>query len=157
MNPTIWLIAEDKTDFEVMRQIFKKKGFQGAFKLVKPSGGSGGIGRLRQQLLTLITVTRNDKNWRNGDCIVVLHDLDAHVPNRNNVQFAAIAALCKAENVVHLIADDKIEAWMLADRGLCDFLEIAAKAWDGRPEVKRDLDRCLRRKNLTYQGRGSAS
>lgn len=153
MTPSMWIISEDATDFSVLQQLFIQKGLGVILRQMSLSGGSGGISRLAQQLPKLIRAIKTHKRWQEHDCIVVIHDLDAQTLNRHKAQYEQIEATCQRENVTHLVADDKIEAWMLSDGGLCTFLQTAPKNWDANPSVKEALESLLRKKKMVYQGR----
>jgi len=154
MSPAIWLIAEDETDCDVIQRILNKKGFKVVIRRVQLSGASGGISRLATQLPRLIKVVRNNKYWHDGDCIVVLHDRDAHLLGRHNAEYNMIAAVCKKENAIHLLADDTIESWLLADNGICQFLGIKPSTWDGKPGAKIRIESLLGTKHMQYQAQG---
>jgi hypothetical protein len=141
MTAAIWLIAEDESDVQVVRYILRKKGYDVNVRHVPLQSGSGGVSQLARQLPKLIKGVKAKR--KAGDCIVVLHDLDAESQHRHNADYAAIARICREEDVILIIADDKIEAWLLADKGLCEWLKSQPRHWDGRPEVKRELEHLL--------------
>jgi len=153
MSASIWLIAEDSTDVAIFKQILKSRGITTVVREVAPSGGSGGISRLAQQLLKLIRTIRVEKHYYRSDCIVVLHDKDADTPGRNTAEYDTIDAICRNEDILHLVADDKIEAWLLADKGICDFFGIHPASWDGKTEAKDRIEALLHARKISYHGR----
>lgn len=152
MSEVIWLIAESDEDVDVFRQILNQKGIQVRVEKVGV-GAVRGISKLANQLPKLIGQARANKRYRTHHCIVVLYDRDVLLTNRKDHDH--IEQICGREGAIYLIADDKIEAWMLADKGLCKFLRrnIKARNWDGYSNVKDKLEENLRKKNMTYSGR----
>ncbi|MHB8630269.1 MAG: hypothetical protein ACYDBJ_26835 [Aggregatilineales bacterium] len=159
MSPTIWVITESDWDYEVFKTILRGKGQTSALKRLQMTGGSQGIGALVKQLPTLMRAKRAAKDWREDDCIAVLHDTDAQTMGRQEVHYKAIDDLCKKQSAVHLIVNEKIEAWLLADGGICRFLESAVghkirrKSWDSSPNVKTDLENFLGQAKMSHIGR----
>src|SRR5438477_7887366 len=115
---TIWLIVEDETDGEVAQALLKDRDV--IVKPLAPTGGTGGLSRLRIQLHRLIQTAKQRRSTQE-DCIAVLHDQDMTDP-RKEAEHKAINDICDAEQVVLAVARDEIEAWLLADHGLCEWL-----------------------------------
>lgn len=151
MTKQLWLIAEDDYDAAIFKRILAAKEILVIVQHVRLEGSTGGISRLQSQLVRLVSAIRVDKRWRKEDCIVVLHDVDIEQQDRSI--YDRIAEICDQQSLVLLKADDKIEAWLLADTGLCKFLDTKAARWDRKPEVKRHLESLLRKKKLSYEGR----
>jgi hypothetical protein len=152
MSGTIWLITEDETDAEVVERILEKRGLKVRVKRLG-TRNVGGISRLAGQLARLIATAKAQKQA--NDCIAVLHDEDRHIqPDRT--PYETIATLCKAEHVAFIIARDELEAWLLADSGVCAWLESNPANWDGKPKPKEELERRMKKKDkhLRYQGKG---
>jgi hypothetical protein len=150
--PTIHLICEDETDADIVKAILQKKLPEVRVSHIPLSGGSGGISRLANQLGDLVERVRELR--QKGDCIAVLHDADEHTA-RHRSSDERIKTICqKYEHDVYLaIAKDAIEAWLLADEGLCKWLGIRAKNNDEDPRPKDTLRSQLRKsKNLKWQG-----
>ncbi len=154
MPSSLWLITEDQSDFEIVKQIFMKRNIDVTLRFFGLESGSGGISQLAEQLPKLIKGVRANKKMKRGDCIVVLHDLDAESQQLHNKAYKDIGKICSKEGVMRIIADDEIEAWLLADKGLCSWLNIKAKSWDGKPRVKEALVQRLHKKypNMRYGG-----
>ena len=151
MSRILWVIAEDEHDVAILRQIFAKLKISVTVRAY-PRGQTPGIGGLSRNLAKWLADIRNGPHWKQGDCIAVLHDQDSTVPEHQPLK-KQIEAICQRENLVRLVANDKIEAWLLADGGLCNFLGIKPQYWDGRPDAKRELETRLRPKKMTYQSR----
>jgi hypothetical protein len=154
MSGTIWLIVEDSNDRKVVEALLSARGIDVGIKLLNPSRDRGGISRLAADLENLIETARTRK--QHEDCIAVLHDADENTqPNR--MSYDRIEEICRryGQDVVEVIARDEIEAWLLADSGLCSWLDIKPKNWDEQHRPSRELERLLKRKSqrMKYQGR----
>lgn len=154
MSVKIWLIAEDPSDAEIVKTILKAKKNSCEVRLANDvKSGRGGITRLVEELDLLIQSIKLQKNKR--DFIVVLYDEDKHEPNRD--PYNKIKTICEAykSDVIPIIARDAIESWLLADEGICKWLEIPQKSWDEVVKPKNELISLLnKKKKLKYQGRG---
>jgi hypothetical protein len=126
MSGTIFLIVEDKTDAEVVRAILRAKGVSIRVKTLTSS--QGGLSSLVRDLSRLIATATHER--RSGDCIAVLHDTDEFVqPDRR--LYNRILEICgQHKDVIEVIAHDEIEAWLLADEGLCAWLGVRATNCD---------------------------
>lgn len=151
MSGIIWLITEDEGDFKAVREIFRAKNTSIRIKWLKVACGSGGIFRLLDQLETLIAYAFSNKS--DQDCIAVLHDADIHKqPHRET--YDEIRRICKKHKVYHAIAEDELEAWILADAGICEWLGIKHEIWDKDSKPSNKLDEFLKKKNqrMKYKG-----
>src|SRR5947208_2819350 len=92
MSGRIWLIVEDENDGKVIQRILDKKQIRVHIKPLKPTGNSGGIGRLAAQLETLIESARRSKDG--NDCIAVLHDADLRSQPQRDAH-ERIASICQ--------------------------------------------------------------
>jgi hypothetical protein len=151
MPCTLWLIVEDETDGEVVQALLK--GRDVTVKPLAPTGGTGGLSRLRIQLRRLIQTAKQRRGSQDG-CIAVLHDQDITDP-RKQAEHKAINDICDAEQVVLVIACDEIEAWLLADNGLCEWLGMKPHNWDEQPKPSEELKRQIRNRypRMRYPGR----
>jgi hypothetical protein len=151
MTGTIWLITEDESDYEVVVHILRAKGFRVRVERLKLEGKSGGISRLAAQLELLIEAALERKGPH--DCVVVLHDQDETEPDRSH--YDSIATACKGQPVYHLVAKDEIEAWLLADKGLADWLKIKYQNWDTKAKPSDELQRLIRKSHPKMHYRGA--
>lgn len=121
MSGGIHLIAEDHTDAEVVRAMLKARKIPVSVYPLTPAGASGGVSRLAQQLERLIQTALRKR--QTGDCIAVLHDAD-ELSETNRSSHDQIKATCRKypQDVVLIVAQDEIESWLLADEGLCRWL-----------------------------------
>lgn len=152
---TIFLIVEDKNDADVVKAILKARGVSVRIEPLPPSVQTGGIDRLLVELEELIQTAQ--KRRKKSDCIAVLHDADKHSqPNRTT--YDQIEAICEKYLIKHVVAEDEIEAWLLADAGLSAWLGIKPENWDNRPNPKEKLREIVwqNKKDLKYQGPGRA-
>jgi hypothetical protein len=145
MSGTIHLILEDQTDADVVRAILKANGYSTV--KVKPhltTGGRGGISRLALQLPRLIATARAERGDR--DCIAVLHDKDELTETRRE-HHTRIEDICRNhDDVKHIVAEDEIEAWLLADEGVCRWLGVKASNQDSLKKPKSRLDSLINKK-----------
>jgi hypothetical protein len=157
MSQRLWLIVEDENDGVVVRHLLAKKGFALSIEVITATGGSGGISRLAAQLSQLIkTIQANKRFDRQGDCIAVLHDHDEQTQQQNRKLYEDIEKVCAAQGIKRAVAIDELEAWMLADSGLCTWLEITPRNCDAIQKPSDQLRSHLSKKNLKYQGKTRA-
>src|SRR5258708_965229 len=133
IRPTIYLIAEDKTGQFVLKAILSKRGIKADVQL---RGKAEGVSSLAREIKELIDTILQQKSGK--DCIVVLHDTDDSTQTYRE-DYYRIEQICQnyKEYVTHLKAIQEIEAWLLADSGLCEWLHISPKACD---HLKRPSD-----------------
>jgi hypothetical protein len=152
MTCTLWLIVEDEHDGEAIKALLTAKRLDIKVKVKQPTGGSGGISRLARSLNENIRTAK--AQMKASDCIVVLHDWDIQKQQHNRDHYRKIEDICRQEAVQLVIAHDELEAWLLADEGLCKWLGINPKQWDSEPKPSDTLRSLLQRhKKLKYQGR----
>jgi len=151
MIPTMRLISEGRSDAVILQKILDQKHIQVQIKSVTPSGG-GGIAQLAQDLEVLIDAIMKQK--KHGDCVVVLHDADVTRPmsDSHRKHYAYIDNICLSQKyrdtVTLIIANDELEAWLLADTKLCKWLGVKPKTnCDSLEKPKDDLDRLIRKRS----------
>jgi hypothetical protein len=128
MTKTLYLIAEAYKDVLVMRQLLTKKGFSGRIQPINtPKKGS--VSQLAQQLEK--SIAEAQERQQAGDCVVVLHDADELTRPTGRQDYDRIEAICqKYPTIIHLQARDELEAWLVADSGLCQWLNQKAQNRD---------------------------
>ena len=153
MSKTIWLIAEDKSDRQILEAILQAKDISITVRIREPDGKTGGVSRLAYQLESLIKTVHEQKS--EDDCIVVLHDTDHKTRTHDRKDYEQIEEICaRYADVVHIVARDEIESWLLADAGLCKWLNINHRNWDEQRKPSVELDRALKRAGKNrYQSR----
>jgi hypothetical protein len=108
---------------------------------LRPTGKKPNLSRLAQQIERLIQQAL--VNREASDCIAVLHDLDQFTrPNlKDRADYDHIKAVCSRyrKDVVLVVAWDEIEAWLLADPGLCAWLGIKPSNWDEARKPSEDI------------------
>jgi hypothetical protein len=148
MSPSIWLIAEDLTDAEIV----DRRGLSIRVRLLTPEGNARGIFVLAAQLEKLIR--RAIQGKKTGDCIAVLHDADIYTqPDRT--AYERIRATCQRyqDTVALIVVYDEIESWLLADEGLCRWLGVRPQNCDSQAKPSDRLRTLLQRKRMKWQGR----
>jgi len=155
MSGTIWLIVEDKTDGDIVRVILEKRGIKvKSPKVLKPDGARGGISRLAKQLEKLIKTIRDNPQFNSKrDCIAVLHDWDENTQQSNRKHYKDIERICTKFKVKLIIARDEIESWILADSGVCEWLDLPLDNRDTVRKPSDELSRLMQKKyRMKYQG-----
>ncbi len=152
MSGTIWLITEDRLDADVIRALLRARGMDAKVKPMQTNVGVGGLSRLVANLEELIQFARERKSP--NDCIAVLHDADEHSQSRRD-DYAKIKRICDSyTDVVLVVARDEVESWLLADAGLCRWLNVKPKNWDEQKSPAKELNSLLKKnRRMKYQGR----
>ena len=149
------MIAESKDDPKILEALFKTKQIKS--KIINRTKGPGGVSRLADNLERLIQTILQEPGRSQDDCIVVLHDVDIHSEPRRE-QYNKIKQICgKYTNIVIRIeAVDTIEAWLLSNEGICQWLGITTDNRDGLTDPKGFLKTKIRdkHKSIKYQGSG---
>lgn len=135
MSRIIYLTTEDRMDANVIRAFIRAK--QLLFEIKESELQVRGINQLAAQLGNIIKSFLKER--RAGDCIAVLHDADA-LTQTDRTRYDQIRQVCDRyrEDVFLVIARDELEAWLLADEGLCDWL---GEKPGNKDEMKRPSDR----------------
>src|SRR5688572_28717415 len=138
MISTLWLIVEGQMDFAVAKAIVHKHYPQLRMKELIPTGKPPNLSRLSAQLNDLIRQALD--YYREGDCIAVLHDTDLLTRPHHRKDYENIRDVCRQyKDKVYLVkAVDELESWLLADRGLCQWLGIKPRNCDtlAQPSVE---------------------
>jgi len=149
------VIAESKDDPKILEALFKTKQIKS--KIINRTKGPGGVSRLADNLERLIQTILQEPGRSQDDCIVVLHDVDIHSEPRRE-QYNKIKQICgKYTNIVIRIeAVDTIEAWLLSNEGICQWLGITTDNRDGLTDPKGFLKTKIRdkHKSIKYQAFG---
>jgi len=142
VSGTIYLIAEDTNDVDVVKAILQANEISvNVEKLFLTK--HGGISRLDTQLTRLIQTARVKCGDR--DCIAVLHDADESTETRRK-HHNRIRDICRDHHVPHIVAREEIESWLLADEGICQWLGIKAQNHDNMRKPKNRLNSLVKRK-----------
>lgn len=126
MSQILWLIAEDRKGAEITAKILKLK-YPSLHIQVRFAKGISDLADKLDGFIKLILSQRNPQ-----DCIAVLHDADEFTLPHERHDHDAIAKICQkyADDVIALIAHDEIEAWLLADSGICQWLKQKPANYD---------------------------
>lgn len=140
----LWLICEDKSGAEVIIHILKRRYPDLSIQYRLPAGDYPNISQLARQLSRLIEGVLADQKYKSGDCIAVLHDLDIHrQPNRadhETIKSVYEAQLTAGVKILHFIAADEIESWLLSDSGVCRWLKKRPRNHDEKAAPKDILN-----------------
>src|SRR5258708_17564799 len=123
MSRLLRLIAEDPSDVEVLTEILRKKSIFIQVENGLMPNNLRGINYLPQELPKLIATTRAAYP---DDAIAVLIDAEWYKPKQDRFNHKQVAAICprfRADTKL-LWAVQEIEAWILADSGICAWLGI---------------------------------
>lgn len=152
MGGTVWLIVESDTDGRVLKALFAKRFPQIHVEYITSGGSSPNISRLESELTDLIKRARKGtlkRPWTNDDCIIVIHDDDMIQSNRT--VYTSIKQKCDATGVLEIIAKDELEAWLLSDSKLSQWLGIKQETWNSKQRPSDDLKSLLKKKrDLRY-------
>jgi hypothetical protein len=114
------LIVEDDSDGRAISTLMQNLQIRAVIDWL-PANGLGNIQRNGRKLVALA----KDRVGRRG-CVAVIIDGDSKNPARDEPH-RTIARDCRASNVPLVIARESLEAWLLADRGICEWLEVPTR------------------------------
>ncbi len=145
MNPPspwkVVLIVEDDSDGQACRILTDKLDFNLALDWL-PANGVGNIKRRCDQLIELA----RDRIQDGRGCVAVLLDRDGKDVRRAEPH-RTIRRLCHQAGVPLLLATESLEAWLLADAGCANWLEVKRPAnADSLPHPKQEVARAYYRK-----------
>jgi hypothetical protein len=148
MSKVLGLICEDKTDYDVFKTILSKRYPQ--LTIVYRKTTQTGINRLVEELENLVRDLQ--KEYPHLSCIAVLHDADKlSEPNRE--KYKRLKAKCEKLKAIELVARDELEAWLLADSGVCQWLDIPTRNYDTQRKPSEYIhSEMKRKKQMSYQG-----
>lgn len=149
MTPSriLYLLPESKKDAIIVQTILTKKGYSVQIKHRGDERGSiSTLARDIERLVKSVLLERAKSDQKNA-CIVVLHDADFLTRPTGRVDYDKIQAICHQYNVVHLIAHDEIESWLLADAGLCAWLNTRPQNQDNIVQPSKRLETLLNKAN----------
>ncbi len=150
MSRLLRLIAEDPSDVEVLTEILRKKSIFIQVENVLMPNNLRGINHLPQELPKLIATTRAAYP---DDAIAVLIDAEWYKPKQDRFNHKQIAALCRRNRTKLLWAVQEIEAWILADSGICAWLDTDLEQTDHLRDPKEKLRGLLYHKGFSLRKR----
>jgi len=69
----------------------------------------------------------------------------------NNKVYDSIKRKCEKEGLIEIVARDELEAWLLSDSKLCDWLDIKLETWNGKKRPSEKLAKHLDdKKRIVY-------
>lgn len=113
------LIVEDDSDGRAIAELVGKSVEQVHVDWLP----AGGIGNIKRNAAKLISLARDRVEGRRG-CVGVLVDRDRKNPVRDEPH-RTIARACRQARAEFVAAREALEAWLLADPGVCQWLGIA--------------------------------
>lgn len=122
-TPAPWrvvLIVEDDSDGRALSFLIRTLNARATVDWL-PANGIGNIDRNGRRLIGLA----KDRATRHG-CVAVIIDGDRKNVGRDEPH-RSIARQCRAGGIPLLIARESLEAWMLADAGICQWLEVTPR------------------------------
>lgn len=114
----IILIVEDDSDGRAIAELAGKQGGHARFDWLPASG----IGNIKRNVEKLISLARDRLAGQQG-CIAVLIDRDGKNPS-NDEPHRTIARACRRKKAEFIAAREALEAWFLADPGVCKWLGL---------------------------------
>ncbi|MBI3076067.1 MAG: hypothetical protein HYY85_03615 [Deltaproteobacteria bacterium] len=112
------LIVEDDSDGRAIAELAAKR-LPNAQLSWLPANGIGNIKRNAEKLILLA----RDRLEKGRGCVAVLVDRDRKDPSRDEPH-RTIARACRRAKVEFIAAREALEAWFLADRGICQWLGL---------------------------------
>jgi hypothetical protein len=131
MSARFGIIAEDQSDVDTLRAIFKLYGLKG-FSVDKFVGK--GCGKIKGKCLAWA------KNLKIRGCnrLILLHDSDDNAPAALEAEINAALGVSPIERYVVVIAVRELEAWLLADhKGIKTSMNLKAVKRIANPEAIR--------------------
>lgn len=135
----IWLIAEDRKGAEIAAKIIKLK-YPSVQIQVRFAKGISDLVKKVEGFIELVLAQS-----KQADCIAVLHDADIQTLPNERHDHAAIEKICQKyqADVIHLMAYDEIEAWLLADGGLAQWVSQKPLNYDHAKQPSKILEHWL--------------
>jgi hypothetical protein len=145
VNPSspwkVILIVEDDSDGQAVRALVDRLNIELALDWL-PAHGIGNIKRRGEKLIELA----QDRISQDQGCVAVMLDRDGKDVTRSEPH-RTIRRLCHQAGVPLLLATEALEAWLLADAGCADWLEMRQPAnADQLPHPKQTVERAYYRK-----------
>jgi hypothetical protein len=116
------VIVEDDSDGRAMAELIVRSGLAAQFDWLP----AGGIGNIKRNAARLIDLARDRIDSGQG-CVAVVVDRDGRNPSRDEPH-RTIARACRGARAEFIPAREAIEAWFLADPGICGWLGLTPPA-----------------------------
>ena len=116
------LIVEDDSDGQAVRALVDRLNIELSLDWL-PAHGIGNIKRRGEKLIELA----QDRISQGHGCVAVMLDRDGRDVTRSEPH-RTIRRLCRQAGVPLLLATEALEAWLVADAGCADWLEVRQPA-----------------------------
>jgi hypothetical protein len=126
---TVVLVVEDDSDGQAIAELAARSGCRARVDWL-PANGIGNIKRNTERLIALA----RDRVSDGRGCVGIVVDRDQRDPSRDEPH-RTIARMCRKARVEFIAAREAIEAWFLADTGICRWLGVSQS---GRTDVIRN-------------------
>lgn len=147
----IVLVVEDDSDGRAIAELLARSDYPVQVDWL-PAGGIGNIKRKADRLLALA----RDRLERRSGCVAVVLDRDGKNPGRDEPH-RSISRACRGGGAEFIPAREALEAWFLADHGICAWLGIASpRRTDGIRNPKARIALAFTRKTGRPYGRRRA-
>ncbi|GIK64939.1 MAG: hypothetical protein BroJett018_27330 [Chloroflexota bacterium] len=141
----IFLIVEADRDGRYAKTIVQRCYPSIEVHLLPPKGHNRGIGALAEQIERLLKEALLKKQTAHEPaCVAVLHDADeSSTPNRNLHTIIRDACQKHKKQVILVLAKDEMESWLMADSGVCAWLDKKPKNWDEETHPSKTFESWL--------------
>jgi hypothetical protein len=112
------VIVEDDSDGRAIAELAARAGLEADFDWLP----AGGVGNIKRNARRLIGLARDRVVGRRG-CIAVVVDRDSRDPAKDEPHRTVLRA-CRRGGAEFIAAREAIEAWFLADPGVCAWLGL---------------------------------
>lgn len=152
----IILICEGMDDAEVVRSLLRAKGINVRVDARVPV--NRGISALAKEIDRLVLSALADKRKDRRTCVAVLHDADelsaSEAVRHSHRRIAEICSRYVRRGVKRIVANDAIEAWLLADSGVCGWLGIKPSNHDNIRQPKNRFESLLNARGAKVNATG---
>jgi len=145
----IVLVVEDDSDGRAVAELVSRSGQDVTVDWLPANG----IGNIKRNAARLISLARDRLEGRRG-CVAVVVDRDGRNPGREEPH-RTISRTCRRSRVEFIAAREALEAWFLADPGICRWLGVPLPGnTEGIRNPKRRVEQAFfRRTGRAYRRR----
>lgn len=118
----IVLVVEDDSDGRAIAELVSRTGQEVRVDWLPANG----IGNIKRNAVKLLSLARDRLEGRRG-CVAVVLDRDGKNPGREEPH-RSIQRACRRSRAEFIAAREALEAWFLADPGICRWLNVPLPA-----------------------------